>query len=182
MAELKPVNETSQAAQRVCAPFRNTCHHRKLRHDCRIRPVFDYQHTRVSQGVAPPYHQGRKSRAQSCHPLTAHGMWARLMTLCDWLCPLHCLPAQPKPAVRRLATWDRLKKRHGVEVTYFLRLFCRAFSTRVVALSARRKSTASGLLMMAFASHQYALEMNSGSAASSLLSYWAAVVPRGSHV
>jgi hypothetical protein len=55
------------------------------------------QHTRVSQGVAP-YHQGRKSRAQSCHPLTAHGMWARLMALnltllvCDWLCPLHGLP------------------------------------------------------------------------------------------
>jgi hypothetical protein len=55
-------------------------------------------------------------------------------------------------------------------------------SRRSLALSARRKSTASGLLMMAFTSHQYALEMNSGSAASSSLFYWAVVVPRGSHV
>jgi hypothetical protein len=53
---------------------------------------------------------------------------------------------------------------------------------RSLALSARCNSTASGLFMMAFTSHQHALEMNCGSTASSSLSYWAAVVPRGSHV
>jgi hypothetical protein len=39
-----------------------------------------------------------------------------------------------------------------------------------------------GSVMMAFPSRQHALEMNCGLPAASALSYWAALVPRGSHV
>jgi hypothetical protein len=101
--------------------------------------------------------------------------------------PMDC-QRQLQPAVRRFATWDRLKSRHSVKVTYPPAVLLPDRSTRAVVrslCSASCKLQNPQLLdfgMMAFTSRQHALEMNCGSPAPSALSYWAALVPRGSHV
>lgn len=158
-------------------------------------PVLGKCYTRVSQGVAP------------CLPgLTADGLERRsgmataargyvdtlsLFRLCLSVLTIGCVRStacqrQLQLAVRRFATWDRLASRHSVKVTYppavllpdrlnescrSLALFCTLPTPQLL-----------DFVMMAFTSRQHALEMNCGAAAPSALSYWAALVPRGSHV
>jgi hypothetical protein len=83
--------------------------------------------TRVPQGVAPcldgPTADGPDR--QSSWPLTAHGDCghALVVRLCFSIFTIGCVRStacqrQLQPAVRRFATWDRLKSRHSVNVTY----------------------------------------------------------------
>jgi hypothetical protein len=171
----------------MSAPRSGTCHHRNEAPTVAIQPVFELQHTRVSQRVAPSFagniDAGSRER-KSCQPPTAHGMWTRpvaqTLTLLfhHWLCLLHCLPAAAQTCCAPIGDVEPVEeasRRQGDIFSAVVLPDSLNESCRSLALSARHNSTASGLFMMAFASHQHALEMNSGSPASS---YWAAVVPR----
>ena len=128
----------------------------------------------------------------------AHGhsqriaMWTRsvvqtlLLHSHNWLYALHCLPA-PAPTccapIRNPGPVEEPSQRqcdmHSCGCSTGLSQREPSFARFACTLQTPQLL---GFAMMAFTSRQHAREMNCGPAATSALSYWAALVPRGSHV
>lgn len=134
------------------------------------------------------------SRAQSHAPLTARGnLWPRLQVQTlrphplHWLKSLHCVPAAGRTcgasSICDVEPGHDASRRQGDIGSAPLLPVRLNESRRSLALLAHCSSTASGLVDDGIPRPaKHALEMKYGAAAGSALSYWAAYVPRGSHV